>query len=157
MDEHQDEHQDEFSSVDGFIHAARQAKQSERQRIEEVLAPAIEDPDAFSVPPAMAKTIHGLTEQYGDEALKNIAMYCLGLWHQEHQTAMSTHASNFDMENALWVMNDLSKLSLLLRNIADIGSFNGQEEYKEMLRKELGQAVIEMLEEEGTPLSSFGA
>lgn len=147
---------DNFDSVDSFIEAARKAKHEDRSRIEDVLSSAIEDPHAFSVPPALSKQIGALVNDYQDEALKNIAMYCLGLWHQKHQEQLSINIENGDFDNALFVMNDMAQLSMLLRCIADIGTFGGAEDYQEMLRKEIGQAVIEMLEEEGRPLSSFG-
>ena len=147
---------DDFHSVDSFIEAARKAKHEDRSRIESALSSVIDDPHAFSVPPALAKQIGELVEDYQDEALKNIAMYCLGLWHQTHQAQLALNNENGDYENALFVMNDMAQLSMLLRCIADIGTFGGAEDYQEMLRRELGQAVIEMLDEEGAPLSSFG-
>lgn len=147
----------DFHSVDKFLEAARKAKDEDRSRIEDVLASTLDDPHAFSVPPSLAKEIGKLVEDYQDEALKNIAMYCLGMWHQEHQAALTANLEKGDGEAALFVMSDTAQLSMLMRCIADIGTFHGQEEYREMIHKELSQAVIEMLEEEGKPLSSFGA
>lgn len=139
-----------FSSVDKFLAAAKAAKEPDRRRVEEVLAEAVHDPHSFTVPPDMLPTIETLLEDYGDEALKSIGMFCIGRWSEIHQERLSQFCEMEDVEGALWTMNDMTKLSTALQILADVGSFGGSDDWKEMITKEVSKAVYESLEEEGT-------
>lgn len=138
-----------FSSVDTFLKTVKAAKQPDRQRLEEVLAPTIQDPSTFCIPPDLLPAVDGLLKDYGDEALKNIAMYCLGRWHEIHQERLSENCAMGNTDSALWTMSDLTKLSMVLQTLTDIGSFGGSDQWKQMITKELGAALMESLEEEG--------
>lgn len=139
-----------FSSVNKFLEAAKAAKEPERQRIEEVLAPAVHDPHAFTVPPSMLPALDDLLENYGDEALKSIGMFCIGRWSEIHQERLQAFCDMEDMQGALWTMSDMSKLSTALQILADVGSFGGSDEWDEMITKEVSKALHETLEEDGT-------
>lgn len=138
-----------FSSVNKFLEVAKAAKEPERRRVEEVLARAVHDPNTFTVPPELLTIIDKLLEDYGDEALKSIGMFCIGRWSEVHQDRLDQFCSTADLEGALWTMNDMSKLSTALQIMADVGSFGGSDEWNAMITKVVGKAVYETLEEEG--------
>jgi hypothetical protein len=146
----------EFTSVEAFLESARQAKATRLESVADHLAPVIDDPHAFSVPPDLLSPIEDLTERYGDEALKAIAMFCLGSWHNIHQDMLQQHIAHGNNESALWTMGDAAKLSLLMQGIMDLGSFSGDEQWKAMLKKATAQTVIEHFEENNIPLEGFG-
>jgi len=145
----------DFQSPDQLIKAAQAAKQGQRNEIGESLAPIIDDPHAFSIPAALVADIEALMQQYGDEALKAVAMWSLGTWHGIHADFLEQHNIHGDHEAALWVMSDLAKLGLCLQVLADIGSIGGDEQWKQMLKANIGQAVIEHLEETGLSLQQI--
>lgn len=138
---------DSFNSVDDFLRAARAAKKEDETSIHEKLSVILDDAATFAVPPDFLEIIEEYLEDYGDEALKAISMFCLGKWIQVHQDMLQQHIAHDSMESALWTMNDLSKLSFLLQGIADLGSFGGDDQWKEMIKKTVGQAVMEHCEE----------
>lgn len=138
-----------FSSVNQFLEAAKAAKEPARQQVERIMADAVNDPGAFSVPPNMLPTINGLLETYGDESLKNIGMFCIARWLEVHQERLDEWCSMDDMQGALWTMNDISKLATALQIISDIGSFGGDDQWKEMIAKEVSKTMYETLEEQG--------
>lgn len=142
----------DFTSPDQLIKAAQAAKQGQRDEIGERLAPIIDDPHAFSIPAALVAEIEALTTKYGDEALKSVAMWSLGTWHGIHTDMLQQHNIHGNHEAALWIMSDIAKLGLCLQVLADIGSLGGDEQWKEMLKENIGQAVIEHLEETGLSL-----
>jgi hypothetical protein len=144
-----------FTSVDAFLRAAHEAKASQLNGIEERLAPIIDDPYAFSVPAEMLGLIESLTENYGDEALKAIAMFCLGSWHQTHTGMLQQHILHENNESALWTMGDCSKLSMIMENFMTLGSFSGDERWKEMLKKNTSETVMQHFEEQNIPLDKF--
>ena len=145
----------EFVSVEAFLEAARASKANRLSGIEDRLSPVIDDPYAFSVPPSLLDSIEALVERHGDEALKAIAMFCLGSWHQQHMGMLQQHALHGNNESALWTMGDAAKLGLLMEGLTHLGSFSGDESWKAMLKKEVAQSVAEQLEENNLPIESF--
>ena len=144
-----------FTSVDAFLKAAQASKASQLSGIEDKLSPVIDDPYAFSVPPELLDTIEAMVEEHGDEALKAIAMFCLGSWHQHHMGMLQQHCLHGNNESALWTMGDSAKLGLLMEGIADLGSFSGDESWKAMLKKSVARTVANHYEEHNLPLDSF--
>jgi len=147
----------DFSSVNDFLKKATSAKNQERQVIDDELDPFLSDPATFGVTPELAKTIDGLKHKYGDEALRQIGIFCLGKWLEVHQEVLNQHIENDTMDGALLTMNDISKLTLIIQTVDGIGSFGGDEDWKRMLKNSVGQAFLEHLEEDGLdPMSFFG-
>lgn len=138
-----------FNSVDEFLKAARAAKKTDKEQIAEKLGPLLDDEATVAVPPDLLFSIDGLLERHGDEALRSIAIFCLGRWAQIHQEWLQQHIEHDNIESALWTMNDTAKLSLLIQNLAELGSFGGDDSWKAMLKRTVGQAVLENLEERG--------
>ena len=74
----------DFSSVGDFLRQAATAKQDKRQAIDDHLEPFMEDPATVGIPPELATAIETLLEAHGDETYRQIALFCLGKWHQIH-------------------------------------------------------------------------
>lgn len=138
-----------FNSVDAFLKAARAAKKTDQEQIADKLAPLLDDAATVAVPPDLLSSIETLLERYGDEALRSIAIFCLGRWAQIHQEWLEQHLLCENTEAALFTMSDVGKLSQSIQNIAELGSFGGDDDWRAMLKRTVGQAVLENLEEYG--------
>jgi hypothetical protein len=145
----------DFSSVGDFLRKAAIAKQDSRKVIDEGLAPFLEDPATIGVPPDLSEKLEELMEEYGDEALRQVALFCTGKWHRVHTEILQEHIDNEGTSEALLTMSDLSKLSTILMLLEQVGSFGGDDQWRKMLRQIVGQSLLEHLEEEGIPPSSF--
>jgi hypothetical protein len=145
----------DFQSVGDFLRQAASAKQDHRKVIDENLAPFLEDPATIGVPLSLSEKIEELLERHGDETYRQIAIFCIGKWHTVHTEILQQHVDNDGMSEALLTMNDLSKLSSVLQMLEQVGSFGGDETWRKMLRKMVGQSVLETLEENGSDPESF--
>ena len=76
----------QFSSVEDFLRKAREAKTSQRPDVEEFITDHFEDPHLIAIPPDLGETVVNLTEKYGDEALRQIALFSMGKWFAVHTT-----------------------------------------------------------------------
>ena len=139
----------DFSSVNEFLKAARSAKKDQEAIINEKIEPFMDDPSTIGITPDLSESIDNLFEKYGDEVFRAAAMFCIGKWLEVHHEVLEQHCMNEDMQGALWVMNDISKLSLVLRTMEDISSFGGDDDWRKMLKKVVSQAVLENCEERG--------
>ena len=139
----------DFSSVNEFLKAARSAKKDQEEIINEKIEPFMDDPSTIGITPELSESIDNLFEKYGDEAFRATAMFSIGKWMEVHNDILQQHCMNEDMQGALWVMNDISKLSLILRTMEDISSFGGDDDWRKMLKKVVSQAVLENCEERG--------
>jgi len=145
----------DFQSVGYFLRQAASAKQDHRKVIDENLAPFLEDPATIGVPLSLSEKIEELLERHGDETYRQIAIFCIGKWHTVHTEILQQHVDNDGMSEALLTMNDLSKLSSVLQMLEQVGSFGGDETWRKMLRKMVGQSVLETIEEHGSDPESF--
>jgi uncharacterized protein YjeT (DUF2065 family) len=145
----------EFGSVDDFLRKVTSAKKVERDVIDEGLGDMLDNPAVFGIPPELAKTLEGMLEEYGDEALRQVGMFCLGKWMHIHNETIQAHIQTEGWQEALLTMNDVSKLSTALRIIEEVGSFGGGEQWTKMLKQLVGQAVMENCEERGIDIFSF--
>jgi len=145
----------EFNSVDDFLRKANNAKKGERDFIDEELHEMMIDPSIVGIPPSLAKTLEDLLEKYGDEALRQVGMFCLGKWMHIHNKTLQAHIQAEGWQESLLTMGDVSKLSTALRIVEEIGSFGGSEQWTKMLKKLVGQAVMENCEEQGIDIFSF--
>lgn len=145
----------DFSSVNDFLKKAASAKSEDRQLIDDELDPFLSDPATIGVTPDLSQSIDALKEKYGDEALRQIAIFCLGRWLEIHEQILQQHIQNETIDSALLTMNDISKLTLAIQTLDSIGSFGGDEEWKQMLKDIVGQKLLERLEEDGINPTSF--
>ena len=149
----------DFSSVGDFLRQAATAKQDKRQAIDDHLVPFMEDPGTVGVPPELGASIETLLEAYGDETYRQIALFCLGKWHQTHCSVLQQHIENDGtsqmLSEMLMVMSDISKLSTVLMIMEQVGSFGGDDDWRKMLRTIVGQSVLETIEEKGISFDSI--
>lgn len=147
----------DFSSVNDFLKKATSAKSQDRQLIDDELDPFLSDPATIGITPELSEAVDGLKQKYGDEALRQIGIFCLGKWLEVHEDILHQHIQTETMDAALLTMNDISKLTLVIQTLEGIGSFGGDEEWKQMLKDIVGQTLLERLEEDGLdPVSFFG-
>jgi hypothetical protein len=138
-----------LDSVGDFLRKAHGAKAKQREAINEHLEPFLDDPSTYALPPSMAGALDELYERFGDEALKQVGMVAIGKWAAMHEDMLNEHIANDGQAEALLTMNDLSKITTALRILADIGSFGGDEDYRQAIKKQINQAVLEKIEETG--------
>jgi len=147
----------DFSSVDDFLKKASSVKNQERQLIDDELDPFLSDPATVGITPDLSEAIDALKEKYGDEAFKQIGIFCLGKWLELHETVLHQHIQTETMDAALMTMNDISRLTLAIQTLEGIGSFGGDEDWRKMLKGIVGQSLLEKLEEDGLDAASFFA
>lgn len=139
----------DFSSVDDFLQRATAAKQGERRTIADNLEPWLEDDSVYALPPQSAALLEEAIAKYGDEALKQFVIVCLGKWCQIHEGFLKEHTSMNKIDQALLTCADLTKIAQALQMISSIGSFSGDEHYRKAMKEQIGQAVLEQIEETG--------
>ena len=147
----------DFSSVNDFLKKASSAKKQERQLIDDELDPFLSDPTTVDITPELFNAIDKLKEEYGDEALRQVGMFCLGKWVELHESMLHQHIQAATIDAALMTMNDISRLTLIIQTIESIGSFSGDEEWRKMLKNIVSQSLLERLEEDGLDAASFFA
>jgi hypothetical protein len=145
----------DFSSVNDFLKKATSAKSQDRQLIDDELDPFLSDPATIGITPELSEDIDALKKKYGDEAYRQIGIFCLGKWLEIHEEILHQHIHTETMDAALLTMNDISKLTLAIQTLESIGSFGGDEEWKQMLKDIVGQSLLERLEEDGLDPVSF--
>ena len=146
---------DPFKSVNDFLKAATSAKQEQKEAINEELSPMLDDPSTIGIPPSLLSSIETLMGKYGDEALRSIAMFCLGKWTAIHQDILQQHLETEDFQAALFVMADISKLSLFIRSIEEISSFGGDDDWRKMIKNTVNQQVLEAMEEKNLSIQDI--
>ena len=138
-----------LDSVDGFLRRIRSAKAVNRRKVDDFVEPLLDDASSFAMPPAMAPLLNDAIEAYGDETFKQVAIVVLGQWVNFHKQWLDEHIKNNSVDEALFTMSDLTKISHAIQLISDIGSFGGDEDYRKGMRKQIGQALLENIEEKG--------
>ena len=144
-----------FQSVDDFLRKAMGAKSNDRQIIEEEVGMQLDDPDLVGIPEDMIDAIDDAVEKYGDEALRHIALFCLGKWMTIHEEVLEQHVELDSTEPAVLTASDLTTLSSAGKLLASVGSFGGDEEWRAMLKELTVQSVLEQCEEEHIDIGTF--
>jgi hypothetical protein len=145
----------EFSSVNEFLRKAASAKADNRTAIDDALVPYLDDPSVVGVSKEVAESIDELFFSYGDEAFRQIALFCLGKWLNVHGERVEDHAKTESWPEALHTMNDIGRLSAAMQTIEQIASFSGDCDWRKMLRDIVGQSVVESLEERDPDTERF--
>jgi len=143
----------EFNSVNDFLDSARKAKEQQRSRIGDRLEEFLEDRGSYAVPEELHALIQNYKVEYGDEVLKQTAMYCLGKWFELHQEILDCHIENDSTREAVVTCSDMALMGQVQRMIAEIESFGGDEEYRAFIKDHLSQTMLERMEED--PNSPF--
>jgi hypothetical protein len=145
----------DFSSVNDFLKKASSVKNQERQLIDEELDPFLSDPATVGITPELSEAIEELKEKYGDEAYKQIGIFCLGKWLELHEEILQQHVQLETMDAALLTMNDITLITMAIQTLERVGSFGGDDDWRKMLKNIVGQSVLEKLEEDGLDAESF--
>ena len=131
------------------------AKSGDRQIIEEEIGMQLDDPDVVGVPENMRASIEAALEEYGDEALRQIALFCLGKWMGIHEEILEQHVALDSTHPAVLTASDLTTLSNAGKLLASVGSFGGDEEWRTMLKEHTVQSILEECEEEHIDIGTF--
>ena len=144
-----------FQSVGDFLRKATSAKNDDRQRISEEIAPTLEDPDVIGIPPELLQSIDELMVSHGDEAIRQTALFCLARWMQIHSEFLEQHQLTESMEEALLTATDMTRLCVAMEIISNIGSFGGDDSWRQMLNETITQEILEASEEDGIDLDTM--
>lgn len=93
------------------------------------------------VSPDMADSIGDLVETYGDEALRQIALFCLGKWFAVHGGIVEQYVENQDTSKAIASVMDATRISDAIALLESVGSFGGDEDWRQMLHESVVSAV----------------
>jgi hypothetical protein len=145
----------DFSSVNDFLQKASSVKNQERQLIDDELDPFLSDPATVGITPELSEAIEELKEKYGDEAYKQISIFCAGKWLELHEEILQQHVQLETMDAALLTMNDITLITMAIQTIERVGSFGGDDDWRKMLKNIVGQSLLERLEEDGLDAESF--
>ena len=124
----------QFSSVEDFLRKAREAKTSQRPDVEEFISDHFEDPHLIAVPPDLGETIVDLTEKYGDEALRQLALFAMGKWFAVHTKYIDELMAQENHHAALSTTMDATRISQCITILETVGSFGGGEDWREMVK-----------------------
>mgnify|MGYP001202976038 CR=1 FL=1 len=138
-----------FDSVNEFLRKARQAKNAQRPEVEECLAETFEDPHVIAVPPELGEMIEDLTESYGDEALRQIALFCMGKWFGIHTAYIEDLVNTESMHEVVSTTMDAAKISQCVTMLELVSSFSGVENWREMVKELAVGAVNDALNQRG--------
>lgn len=130
-----------FSSVGDFLRKAKDAKIKQRPEIEERVSEYLDDPYLVGVAPEMADQIEKLIVTHGDEALRQIGLFCLGKWFAVHTGVVQELVSNEETSAALSSTMDATRISDAIALLESVGSFGGSDSWRKMLHETLVSAV----------------
>lgn len=140
---------EDFSTVDDFLRQTAQAKSGKRFAIASNVEACISDHGTVGVAPAMGKLIEGLVELYGDEAYRQIALYCLGKWFEHHVISIDNSFVQEDLAGGCSNLMDATRISDAIHLLDEVHSFSGDDDWKTMIGEKISQAILEEIEELG--------
>lgn len=141
---------DDFSTVNDFLRQTAIAKQGKRLAISATVSDHLNDPGTVGLPPAIAEIVGDLVQQFGDEAYRQLALFSLGKWFEHHIHTIDQLFQKDNTEGACSALMDATRISDSLHLLCELGSFSGDDEWKQMLNDEISQAILETLEEENS-------
>ena len=133
-------------SVDGFIRKARAAREERLQAMQNAINNSLDDQDVIGVPPNMAELLQLYFTSYGDEALRSIALFCLGQWKKFHGETQSWAISEGRAEDACIIASDCRAIEDAMTMIAPIGSFSGDQQWREKVKADMQEMVSQEME-----------
>jgi len=138
---------EQFSTVDDFLRKAEAAKTPKREAIADGLHDHLMDPGTVAVPPALHDVIESYVHRYGDEAYRQIGLYALGKWFAMHTKLVEEFLANDQIHEACACIMDASRISSAMHLLTDLGSFGGDDDWREMVEETMSQAILEDMEE----------
>lgn len=141
-----------FDSVNDFIGKVKEARakrEKDREPIHEAIGDQIDDPRLIGVPPAVADQVYELVQDFGDEALRQIALFALGRWYAVHTSVVEDLLEKKHTLAALSATLDGGRISNAIELLEAVGSFGGDDDWRAMLKEKLTEAVDEALDRSG--------
>jgi hypothetical protein len=133
-------------SVDGFILKARAAREERLQAMQNAITNSLDDQDVIGVPPNVAELLQLYFTNYGDESLRSIALFCLGQWKKFHGETQSWALSGGRTEDACMIASDCRAIEDAMTMIAAIGSFSGDQQWREKVKAAMQEKVSQEME-----------
>lgn len=124
------------------------AKQGKRLAISASVDEHLSDHGTVGLPPSIADIVDDLVEQFGDEAYRQLALFSLGKWFEHHIHAIDELFQQDNIDGGCSALMDATRISDALHLLCELGSFSGDDKWKQMLNSEISQAILEKLEEE---------
>ena len=103
----------------------------------------VNDPAMVGVPVELADTIGTLLEAYGDEALRQIALFALGKWYGVHVGVVQEMVSTEDFGSAIAASMDAARINTSIQTLETVGSFGGDDDWRKML----GETIVSEVDE----------
>lgn len=124
-----------FDTVDDFLRKTREAKRKQRPDIESLVEETFEDPHVIAITPDLGDQILHLTEEYGDEALRQIALFALGKWFAYHNAYIEELVEVDKIKEALSSTMDATRIGQCITMLETVGSFSGNDEWIAMVKQ----------------------
>ena len=124
-----------FDTVDDFLRKAREAKQTQRTNLENLVEETFEDPHVIAITPDLGEQILRLTEEYGDETLRQLALFALGKWLAYHNAYIEELVEADQVQEALSSTMDATHISHCITTLETVGSFSGSDEWLAMVKQ----------------------
>lgn len=132
-----------FDSVNDFLRKARKAKEEETEALDEWAKDFANDPSTVGVPLSFIEEIECLIEKHGDETLRQIAIFCLGKWHNVHASVVQEMAKNEDIAGCSAASMDAARIGTAIQILDGVGSFGGDDSWRVMLK----ETIVSEMEE----------
>lgn len=147
----------DLNSVEDFLRKTGEARKSKLNDVEERLRHYIEDPSTIGVTPELGEMIQDLVAEHGDEVFRQVSIFCLGKWLEVHSDIALAHWNDKRVPELVAVTADSARLASAMQAIEAIGSFSGDQEWREMLCQNVANTILSDLEERGIdPMTIFG-
>jgi len=124
------------------------AKHGKRLAISASIEDHLNDSGTVGLPPAIAEIVKELVASYGDEAYRQLALFSLGKWFEHHIHTIDQLFQDDHTEGACSALMDATRISDALHLLCELGSFSGDDAWKQMLNDEISQAILEAIEED---------
>lgn len=124
-----------FDTVDDFLRKTREAKRKQRPDLESLVEETFEDPHVVAITPDLGDQILHLTEVYGDEALRQIALFALGKWFTYHNAMVEELVGSDKIQAALSTTADATRIGQCITALENIGSFGGSDDWIAMVKE----------------------
>jgi len=132
-----------FDSVDDFLRKAGEAKRDQRAEANAWAQDFLNDPHAIGVPVDLADAIGILLEKYGDEPLRQIALFCMGKWYAIHAGVIQEMIKMEDTAASIAGAMDAARVSGAIQLLETVGSFGGDDSWRDMLKESIVSEVDE--------------
>ena len=103
----------------------------------------VNDPSMVGVPVEMADAIGQLMEKYGDEPLRQIALFALGKWYGVHVGVVQEMVVTEDFSASIAASMDAARINTAIQTLETVGSFGGDDDWRNMLSETIVSEVDE--------------